>query len=111
MFLSVYPDPYSAFLGTETTWTYLSPAAGAAAVAVLDEQMRRADLALGDTRDGLVPGAGAVVSGHVVLELLAVGSCGRLPSRDLLGHVEVVGELLGLGVSNFPVGRESGISL
>ncbi len=78
---------------------------------MLDEQMRRADLALGDTRDGVRPGAGAVVRSHVVLELVAVGSGGRLPSRNLLGHVEVVRELLGLGVSNFPVGRETGIRL
>lgn len=78
---------------------------------MLDKQMRRANLALGNTRDSLVSGARAVMRRHEVLKLVAVGSGGGLPSRNLLGHVEVVGEVLRLGVSNFPVGRETGFRL
>lgn len=52
-----------------------------------------------------------MVSCHVVLELVAVGSGRRLPSGDLLDRVEVIGKVLGIGMANFPVGRETGISL
>lgn len=79
---------------------------------MLDEQVSGADLALRNG-NGLRSGAdaGAVVGGHVVLQLLGVGSCGRFPARDLLGGIEVVGEVLGVGVSHFPAGRETGVSL
>lgn len=90
---------------------YLSPAAGASAVAVLDQQVGGANLALRDTRDGAGALAGAVVVGHVVLQLLAVGAGRGLPSRHLVGGVEVVGQTLGVGVAHFPVGGETGLSL
>lgn len=89
----------------------LAPRAGAAGVAVLDEQMGGADLVLWDAGDSTVAGASAVVGGHVVLEFLAVGSGGRFPTRDLFLGVEVVGQVLGVGVTNLPVGGETGISL
>lgn len=73
--------------------------------------MGGADLALWDTRDGTMAGASAVVSSHVVLKLFAVGSGRRLPSGYLVLGVEVVGQVLGVGVANFPVGGETGISL
>jgi hypothetical protein len=59
---------------------YLSPAAGSSAVAVLDQKVGSANLALRDTGDGTGTRAGAVVCGHVVLKLLGIGAGGRLPS-------------------------------
>jgi hypothetical protein len=91
--------------------TYLSPAAGSSAVAMLDQKMGSADLALGNTRDGARTRTGAVVGGHVVLELLSVCTGRGLPSRELLGRVEVVGEVLGVGVSDLPTRRKTGVSL
>lgn len=52
-----------------------------------------------------------MVGGHVVLELFAVGARGGLPSRGSLDRVEVVGQVLGVGVANLPVWRETGVSL
>ena len=46
-----------------------------------------------------------------MLELLRVGALRGLPSRDLVGRVEVVREVLGVGVADFPIGRETGVSL
>jgi hypothetical protein len=71
--------------------TYLSPARRAPAVSVLDKQMRCAYLALRNGHTlGSWGGGGAVVGCHVVLQLLGVGACWRLPARDLLGRIEVV---------------------
>lgn len=73
--------------------------------------MSSTDLALGDARHGTGPLTSAVVAGHVMLELVAVGASGGLPSRDLVGGVEVVGQALGVGVAHFPVGGETSDSL
>lgn len=54
--------------------TYLSPAARPSALAVLDQQMGGADLALSGIRSFARAGASAVVGSHVVLELLGVGA-------------------------------------
>ena len=92
---------------------YLSPARGPAAVAVLDQQVGGADLAGGHV-DGLGAGKGAggtVVGGHVVLELLGVGARRGLPARHLVGRVEVVGQVLGVGVAHLPTGGQAGLSL
>lgn len=78
---------------------------------MLDEQMSSTDLTLGHAGDGAVAGSGAVVGGHVVLELLAVGAGGRLPAGDLVDRVEVVGKVLGVGVANLPVRRKTGVRL
>ena len=53
----------------------------------------------------------AVVLSHVALELLGIGSLRRLPSRLFLGFVEIVGEVLGLRVADFPAGWETCVSL
>lgn len=90
---------------------YLAPAAGSAAVTVLDKQVGSADFALGNAGDGAGTGAGAMMGGHVMLELVGVGAGRGLPSRDLFSVVEVVGEVLGVGVADFPVGGEPGFSL
>lgn len=60
---------------------YLSPARRAPAVLVLDQQVGSADLSLWHGNSlGSCAGASAVVGGHVVLQLLGVGSRGRLPA-------------------------------
>lgn len=54
-------------------------------------------------------GLGAVVGGHVVLELVGVGAGGGLPVGDLVDGVEEVGEVLRLGVADFPVWWQAGL--
>lgn len=92
-------------------YIYLSPAARSSAIAVLDQQVGGANLALGDARDGTGSGTGTVVLGHVVLQLLRVGAGGGLPAGNLVDRVEVVWEVLGVGVTDFPVGRQAGVRL
>ncbi len=57
---------------------------------MLDEEMRRPDLAWLRSRASLGGATAAVVLGHVVLQLIYVGSLWWLPSRCLLGRVKVV---------------------
>lgn len=90
---------------------YLAPARGPPGVAMLDEQVGGANLALGDARGGAGTGAGRVVGGHVVLELLGVGAGGGLPAGDLVVGVEVVREVFGVGVADLPPGGETSVSL
>ncbi len=52
-----------------------------------------------------------MVGSHVDLELLGIGAGRGLPARRLLGGVEVVGEVLGVGVADLPVGRQAGVRL
>ena len=78
---------------------------------MLDKQVGGTDLALGDAGHGALPGAGGVVGGHVVLELLGVGAGGGFPAGDLVVGVEVVREVLGVGVAHFPAGGKTCISL
>lgn len=86
----------------------LTPTRGTARVSVLDEQMRGADLAL---LLALAVGSqtgGAVVGAHVMLERLAIGAGGGLPSALLGRGIEVIREVLGVGVSNLPSAGETG---
>lgn len=72
--------------------------------------MRCANLALVLSVTGNTAGSsGAVVLGHVDLELLGVGAGGWLPAAVLVGRVEVVGQVLRLRVAHFPVGGEAGL--
>ena len=87
----------------------LLPAARPPAIAMLDEQMGGSDLPiLGGAGGGRV-GGGAVVEGHVGLYLVRVGTGRGFPAGFLGGGVEVVGQVLGVGVSDFPLGGEPGI--
>ena len=87
----------------------LLPTARPAAVAVLDEQMGRSDLAvLGGARDGRV-GRRAVVRGHVGFDLVGVGAGRGFPAGFLGRGVEVVREVFGVGVPDLPLGREAGV--
>ena len=89
----------------------LLPAARPPAVPMLDEEMRGADLAfrLGFAIVWRIDGEGlGVVCGHVGLDEGWVCAGGGLPAGFLGGGVEVVGEILGVGVADFPAGREAG---
>ena len=76
---------------------------------MLDEQMRRSDLpVLGGAGGGRV-GGGAVVQGHVGLYLVRVGAGRGFPAGFLGGGIEVVGQVLGVGVPDLPLGGETGV--
>lgn len=94
---------------------YLAPAARPPALPMLDQQVAGADLAAAGVavQAARVRGqlALAVVLGHVRLELLGVGARGRLPARLLLCLVEVVGQVLGVGVADLPPGRQPRVGL
>lgn len=53
-------------------------------------------------------GGGGVVRRHVGFEEGGVGAGGGFPAGFLVGGVEVVGQVLGVGVAHFPGGGESG---
>lgn len=53
----------------------------------------------------------AVVLGHEDLQFLSVSVFGRFPSRLVGFVVEVVWEILGVGVSNLPVWRKTCVGL
>lgn len=98
----------------------LAPAGRPPALAVLDEQVRRADLALGPRRrrrrrrrrrEPPAAPAARVVLRHVFLQPFRLRARRRLPSRHLLGRVEVVRQVLGVAVAHFPAGWEPGVIL
>ena len=75
--------------------------------------MRGADLAVfadggGERRVG-GGAAAAVVLRHVGFYLVRVCAGGGLPAGFLGGGVEVVGEVFGVGVADFPLGGEAGV--
>lgn len=88
---------------------------------MFDEQVGGADLALvvGISVSILVAvlargggrRRGAVVLGHVGFELFGVGAGGGLPAGFFGRGVEVVGEVFGVGVADFPGGGEAGVGL
>jgi hypothetical protein len=88
----------------------LAPRGGPPAVAVLHQEVGGADLAIGLLDGGTGVGR-RVVCGHELLELLRVGAGRRLPARDFLLAVEVVGQVLGVAVAHFPARGESGLIL
>jgi len=73
--------------------------------------MRSAYLALFGLRAVLANSGPAVVLGHVGFQLFGVGAGGGLPSGLFGGTVEVVGEVFGVGVADFPGGGEAGVGL
>lgn len=83
---------------------------------MFDQEMGGADLALSCGTRAVDAGSGggsggAVVSGHVEFQFVRVGILGRFPARFMRLLVEVVGQVLGVGVPDFPVGREASVSL
>ena len=73
--------------------------------------MRRADFALVIViivlRSG-VGGGGGVVQGHVGFYSFGIAAGGGLPAGFFGVGVEVVGEVFGVGVADFPGGGEAG---
>lgn len=74
--------------------------------------MRRADLALVVVVVIIVlrriGGGGGVVEGHVCFYFFRVAAGGGLPAGFFGKRVEVVGEVFGVGVADFPGGGEAG---
>ena len=80
---------------------------------MLNQQMRRPNLLLMPLPIRLLRRLNltrAMMSRHVHLQLLGVGAGGWLPAGELLAGVEVVGQVLGGGVADFPAGRETGVA-
>jgi len=99
-------DGHSIVLGASDLG--FTPTRGTTRVSVLDEQMRCPDLALLLALAVRSQAGRAVVGAHVMLEGLAVGARWRLPSALLGRGVEVVGKVLGVGVSNLPAAGKTG---
>lgn len=79
-----------------------SPTGRTSAVLVLDKKMGCPDLVATVCVVGRRYTLGAMVGSHVLLELLGVGACWRLPSRVLCRGVKVVREILAVGATNLP---------
>lgn len=62
----------------------------------------------GGARSGRV-GRGAVMKGHVCFYLIGVRAGRWFPAGFFGGGVEVVGQVFGVGVPDFPLGGESGV--
>lgn len=99
-------DGHSLILGASDL--SLAPTRGTARVFVLDEQVRGADLAFLLALAVGSQTSRAVVGAHVMLQRLAVGAGGGLPSALLGRGVEIVGKVLGVGVSNLPAAGKTG---
>lgn len=74
---------------------------------MLHQQVTRPDLPIVGTGSRRFNSRCAVVLGHVRLKHLGVGAGGGLPARLLLRGIEVVGEVLGVAVADFPAGGET----
>ena len=89
----------------------LPPAAGPSAILVLDQKVTAPNFSLALVRSvGTACGA-AVVLGHVDLEGLRVGPGRRLPAGLFRRGIEIVREVLGVGVTDLPARWKTGFSL
>lgn len=52
-----------------------------------------------------------MVLGHVLFQRVGVAAFRWFPSRDFVGGIEVVGEILAVAMANFPARREAGFDL
>lgn len=77
---------------------------------MLHQEMRNADFA-GFAIVGEVLGGGGVVDGHICFHTLWIGARGGLPPRLFAAGVEVIGEVFGVGVPDFPAGGEAGFGV
>lgn len=75
---------------------------------MFDEEVSGADFAVGLTC-GLGIGGSGVVGGHEEFEFLGVGFCWGVPTRLMAAVVEVVREVFGVGVADFPVRGQAGV--
>ena len=90
-----------------------SPAARPSAILVLDQQMRRSNLAFlcAFVQLSRRRRRGAVMLRHVGFQLLRVRLRGGLPSRLFGGRVEIVREVFRIGVAHFPVSGKTCVRL
>jgi hypothetical protein len=91
----------------------LFPAAGSTGLVVLDEKVVRPDLsrleaAVSCRASRFIDARTDVLRGHILFELIGVGSGRGNPVRDLFDGIEVVRKVLGIGVANLPVGGKTG---
>jgi hypothetical protein len=89
----------------------LLPATGTAAIAMLNEQMAAADLTLALASGVRASSSRGVVLRHVDFEFFGIGFRRWLPARLFCRRVEVVWEILRVGMANFPTGRKTCVSL
>lgn len=52
-----------------------------------------------------------MVSSHVLLQSLGIGSWWWLPARDLFARIEVIWEVFGVAVTHLPVGWQTAVIL
>ena len=88
----------------------LPPTSRTPAVAMFDEEMGTSDLAFSRRESCGRNALGAVVGGHVCLELVRVGSGWWFPSRVFRLGVEVVWKVLGVGAAHLPSLGETSFS-
>lgn len=88
----------------------LPPAAGTATITMLDEQVAAADLALTLAR-GVRSSSRGVVLRHVDFQFIGIGFRRWLPARLFCGRVEIVWEILRVGMANFPTGGKTCVGL
>jgi hypothetical protein len=88
----------------------LPPAAGTATIAMLDEQVTAADLALA-LPGGIRASSRGVVLRHVYFQLIGISFRRWLPARLFRRRVEIVWEILRVGMANFPAGGKTCVGL
>lgn len=88
----------------------LSPAARAAAIAMLHKQVAAANLAVAFAR-GIRASGGGVVLRHVDFKLLGIRFRRGLPARLLRRWVEVIWKVLRVRMANFPTGGKTCVGL
>jgi hypothetical protein len=77
---------------------------------MLDEQVTAADLALALAR-GVRASSRGVVLRHVYFQLIGIGFRRWLPARLFCRRVEIVWEILRVGMANFPTGGKTCVGL
>lgn len=88
----------------------LPPATGTATITMLDEQVAATDLSLALTR-GVRASSWGVVLRHVDFQFIGIGFRRWLPTRLFCGRVEIVWEILRVGMANFPTGGKTCVGL
>jgi hypothetical protein len=77
---------------------------------MLDKKMSGTNLAFAGGSIDASRGGGMMLS-HVKLQFFRVGIFGWFPSGLMSFGIEIVGKILGIGVTNLPVGRQPSVRL
>lgn len=80
---------------------------------MLDEEVVRPNLsrleaAVSGWASRFIDARADVLGGHVLFELIGVGSSRGNPVRDFVNGIEVVRKILGIGVANLPIRGKTG---